>query len=293
TGGFRADVLTNSVQFVLMFLGFGALLFFSMQQFGPAGLMLDQLPEQHLEFFGGESWQYVLSWYIISLQTFVDPSFHQRCAAAKSASTARRGIIISILFWMVFDSLTLLTGLYAKAYIDVSSPLMAYPALGEAVLPVAWKGLFVTALLAAVMSTLDSYAFISAATIGHDILRPLRKNARPESLTRIGLVITSIFGVALAIILPSAVDIIYKTASIAVPGLLIPLTFSFSRRWHLGARHAGIIMYSASGASAIWTLGQIYSENIAGGIALFDMFEPMLPGIAISMVLGAIWIRKR
>jgi len=69
--------------------------------------------------------------------------------------------------------MTLLTGLYAKVYFTNIEAVMAYPALGESVLPVVWKGLFITALLSTVMSTLDSYAFLSAATIGNDILKKI------------------------------------------------------------------------------------------------------------------------
>src|SRR6056297_3134892 len=122
TGGFNADVLTNSAQFVVMYLGFGALLFFSIENLGSIPFMMDSLPDKHLTILGGNTWQYVLTWYIIAFQTFVDPSFHQRCAAAKTPKTAQRGIFISIMFWMVFDFLTLFTGLYAKAFFEVSNP---------------------------------------------------------------------------------------------------------------------------------------------------------------------------
>ncbi|MFP4368765.1 MAG: sodium:solute symporter [Candidatus Kapaibacterium sp.] len=299
-GGFRADVLTNMAQFVLMYAGFGALLFFAVKDFGSFGVMAGKLPESHTKPFGGLSWQYIIAWYIISFQTFVDPSFHQRCAAAESPKTAKNGILISILFWAVFDFFTLFAGLYAKAFFEIDNPLMAYPILGEALLPPVWKGIFTVALLATIMSTLDSYAFISAATIGNDILKPLGKKIKifagksTKTLTQAGLIISGTAGVIMAIALPSAVDLIYYTSSIAVPGLLIPLSVSFSGRLKLLPGHAVLIMVASSSASAIWLIISKINESL--GIELFNFFalyEPMLPGIFVSILLSLIFIRYK
>jgi SSS family solute:Na+ symporter len=280
-----------------MYLGFGALLFFAIKQFGFPGELFTNLPVEHKSIFGGFSWQVVLSWWIISLQTFVDPSFHQRCAAAKSPAVARKGIIVSIVCWIVFDFLTLATGLYAKAYFAIDNPLMAFPELGSAILPAFWNGLFVVALLATVMSTLDSYAFLSAATIGNDILLPItskkgRTNTGSQSFIKLGLILTGIFGVTLAIILPSAVQLIYKTSSIAVPGLLGPLLISYSKKWSLTPRHSIVVMLISASVATFWTIHEPILKILGMmPVSVLDNIEPMLPGIICSIVLSAIFIK--
>ncbi len=300
TGGFKADVFTNAAQFVLMYVGFGALAYFAFANYGGLSIMSGALPERHLELFGDKSWQYVLAWQIIAFQTFVDPSFHQRCSAAKTAKSAQIGIAVSIGFWLIFDSLTLVTGLYAKAFIDVANPLMSYPALADVILPPIWKGLFVTALMATIMSTLDSYAFISATTIGNDILAPIKSKFKSlrkleiKSLTKIGLIVTSILGIALALALPSAVDLIYKTASIAVPGLLAPLLFTYSDKFRIKPSSVITIMLASASLSAIWTFCQIISKTSAFFLReVFIEIEPMMPGILLSLALAAMFARKK
>lgn len=285
TGGFKADVLTNSAQFVVMYIGFGALLLFSVFEFGSLEFMLGELPDNHLNLLGDKTWQYVLSWYIIAFQTFVDPSFHQRCAAAKTPKTAQRGIFISIMFWLVFDFLTLFAGFYARAFIETADPLMAFPLLGDAVLPPIWKGIFLVALIATVMSTLDSYAFLSATTIGNDILKPIKKKYSTTTLTKFGLILTGIIGVMMAIAIPSAVDLIYKTSSIAVPGLLIPLTISFSKRFYIKKINAMIIMIFSSAASLVWMVSASY-------IKFFSTLEPMLAGIIAAALISPFIIKR-
>ncbi|OGU16104.1 MAG: hypothetical protein A2X61_13415 [Ignavibacteria bacterium GWB2_35_12] len=297
TGGFRADVLTNSAQFIIMYVGFAVLLIFSIYSYGSPFQLAAQLPAKHMTLSGGYSWQIILSWFIIAFQAFVDPSFHQRCAASKSPETAKKGILISIAFWVLFDTLTLLTGLYSRAIFPSISPLNAYTTLADMVLPIFWKGFFVTTLLAVVMSTLDSYAFISAVTIGNDILKKFRTKTNnyqnsAKSLIRIGLVITAIISIVMAIILPSALQLIYRTASIAVPGLLIPLTLSFFKRYYLTKNGALIIMLISSGISLIWTFGRLFTEKFTLMGKLFWEIEPMLAGISISLVLALLLVRK-
>jgi SSS family solute:Na+ symporter len=297
TGGFRADVLTNTAQFVIMYIGFGVLLIFSILKYGMPSMIAGKLPASHLTLFGGYSWQVIATWFIISLQTFVDPSFHQRCAAAKTPGTAKNGILVSVAFWVLFDMLTLITGLYSRAAFNSISPMSAYTILGENVLPVFWKGFFVVSLMATVMSSLDSYAFISAVTIGNDILKKFKIRIfngedSTKALIRIGLIVTAIICVILALSLPSALQLIYKTSSIAIPGLLIPLTLSFFRKYYLTKKGAIIIMLVSSGISLIWTTGRFLTDHFTILGKLFWEVEPMLAGISISFVLAVLLVRK-
>ncbi len=294
SGGLKADILTNTAQFIFMYVGFGALLVFCLIGYGEPGLMLAKLPTGHMTLLGGKSWQYVLSWYIIAFQTFVDPSFHQRCAAAKNSRIAKNGVLVSIIFWMVFDFLTLTTGLYAKAFISVGDPMMSYPALANAVLPIVWKGVFVVALLATVMSTLDSYAFISAATIGNDLIYPAFRKKIPHNITiKIGLIITSIVGVIMAVLIPSAIDLIYKTSSVAVPALIVPLTISYTRRLTLERRNAMLIMVASAFTSGVWVFFSYMGFYRHFAVwPIFTQVEPMMPGILVAILLSICFVKK-
>ncbi|MDX9791754.1 MAG: sodium:solute symporter family protein, partial [Candidatus Kapabacteria bacterium] len=289
TGGFRADVYTNAAQFILMYLGFACLLFFTIQYYGSIATMISTLPDEFKSFTGNYSWQYIAVWFIIALQTFVDPGFHQRCSAAKSAKTAKNGILVSIGFWAIFDFMTLTTGLFAKVYLELDNPLMSYPVLAETVLPAFFKGLVLVSFLATVMSTLDSYAFLSALTIGNDILSQFKsfKEYSTQTLTKIGLIITGVLGVVLAILIPSAVEIIYKTASIAVPGLIFPLTLSMSRRLVLTPKAALIIMICSSMVSLVWTI----SKSV--GLDFSNDIEPMFPGIITGFALTLFFVKNK
>jgi SSS family solute:Na+ symporter len=184
------------------------------------------------------------------------------------------------------------------------NPIMAYPLLSDAVLPVIWKGFFVVALLATIMSTLDSYAFISAITIGKDILKPLLKiktnyfnkdtnsktiiEDKTKNLIKTGLIITSLMSIILAIVLPSAVDLIYKTSSVAIPGLLAPMLISYSKSFTLQSKKVILIIIASSGVSLLSTVLKIYFAEFK----IISQIEPMIPGIILSFILTLIFIRR-
>jgi SSS family solute:Na+ symporter len=289
TGGFRSDVNTNVFEFFMMFIGFGVILPFAASKFGGPGFIAAHVPPLHLTWNGGNSIQFVLVWFFIALWTLVDPSFHQRCYAARTGEVAKRGILISVLFWIVFDSMTTMAGLYARAVLpDIDQPVMAYPLLAEAVLPPVAKGLFYVGMLAAIMSTLNSQAFVSAMTLGRDIVARLRgrmgENATTGSV-RWGILLTGLLSIALALAIPSVIRLWYTIGTVVIPGLLLPLVASYFDRFRPGPNTALASMASGWLVSLGWLLSgwsreMGSSDNYPLGI------EPMYAGLAAS---AAVW----
>ena len=288
-GGFKAVVRTDGLQFGFMFMGFLLLLIFSMKSSGPISELV--LPVSHLNITGGASIQYLVVWFFIALWTFVDPGFYQRCAAAKSPQTAKKGILISIGFWFIFDILTLSTGLYAKALLTAGDPLFAYPRLGAMVLPPVAYGIFITGLLATIMSTIDSLGLISAITFGRDILwriqaptttDKLKWNNESTIFVRKGLIITAFIALILAFSIPSVVKLWYGLGSILVPGLVLPFLISFKN--NRPKENVLLMMISPVLVSIFWiVLGKLMNGYPFG-------LEPFYPGILTSVL---VYIIKR
>lgn len=273
-GGLRSDVYANVVQFIIMYAGFIALVAGCMSVYGSPVTLFSALPAPAVSIPGVLGWTPVIGWFLVALQTFIDPNFHIRAAAAKDISTARRGIVVSVGMWMVFDALQLIAGLYAVTHIHGIAPTDTYVALAQAVLPSMWKGLFVAGIIAAVMSTLDGYALVSATTIGHDLIDPWRGTTPRVSSLRIGLIVTSVLGVVAAWFVPSIIDLLYNAASIVVPALLLPLFMSFSgRAQRLSHAIVPIIVIPALVSMVAFA---------------FDLGEPMLLGLGTSILIIAI-----
>src|SRR5437773_3064832 len=202
-GGLRTVVFTDQVQFVLMYAGFIVMLAFLVARHGGLGYLESHLPASHFMWHGGNPPAAVFVWYFIALSTLVDPGFWQRAYAARDPKVAQRGVLISIVCWAVFDFLTTLTGLYARALLPaLEDPVFAFPELARVTLPPGALGLFYLAMIATVMSTVDSYGFIAATTVGRDVIWRLRGEAREDRIpfySRIGLGVATAFAAVLAI----------------------------------------------------------------------------------------------
>ncbi len=283
-GGFSAVVKTDILQFILMFIGFFLLIGFSWNEFGSPAVLIKSIPETHLDPLGGNTVQYILVWFFIAAWTFIDPGFYQRCAAAKSPEIAKKGLMISIGFWAVFDCLTVLSGLYAVAMIQTDQALLSFPLLGANILPIGVFGLFITGLLATIMSTIDSLSLISAITFGRDILwriqRP-RMDSNPIPLVRKGLVIISFLSLFLAFAVPSVVGLFYAIGSVLIPGLILPFVFTlWNEKISLSERLANQWIITPVVVSLGWFgISQLSGESFMG-------IEPFYPGMVVSILFG-------
>jgi len=282
-GGLRSDVYANVVQTSLMYVGFAVLLVFSISVFGSFDTMFAALPVTHRSIPGPTTWLFIVGWWVVALQTFIDPNFHVRTAAAATPAVARNGMIVSVAGWMVFDLLTLSTALYAVVYTPTGGPLETYIALSEAVLPIAWKGLFAAGVIAAIMSTLDGYALVSATIIGRSILDPMRRTPSVHSI-RHGLVVSTSIACVAAWLVPSVVDLLFNAASLAVPPLLLPMILSYSRYAPRIRKNILLVMLAPLGAS-IAVMLLLLVPSVASHI---DPSAPLWFGLATSASVTSI-----
>jgi len=289
-GGFRSVVKTDYFQFILMFLGFVLILVIAIFRYGGWHFLTSHLPPRHLTLSGGNSVQYILVWFFIALWTLVDPGFHQRCYGAKTAKVAKNGILVSIGFWGLFDFLTTFTGLYARAIHPDIPALMSYPVLAETLLPPVLKGLFYLGMIAVIMSTVDSFSFLSAVTIGRDFLWRLRGNAeedRSQYYTRIGLVLTGVISIVLVLLIPSVIDLWYTIGTLFIPALIFPLLSTYFSPRTISGTDAFLASLAGFGTSAFWYIAGMLTSHTGSSSYPLGM-EPLYPGLFAS---GAVYLQ--
>ncbi len=282
-GGFRSVVRTDLLQFGLMFAGFFILLIMLFVNYGGFEFIKNSVPTEHLTWHGGNSALYIAIWYVIALATLIEPAFYQRCYAAKSESIARKGILISILFWIVFDFMTTACGLYARALLpELADPISSYPALAAEVLPAGLLGLFALALLATIMSTVDSYSFLAASTFSRDIIWRIFGVAdnKITFYTRIGLFISALLALVAALHFKSVVDIWHDFGSVGTPALLVPLFFAFNGKRRMAATAALLSVILSGGLSLAWLLSGYFSADASYWLGI----EPIFPGLLVSIL---------
>ena len=198
-GGFKSIVNTDKLQFIVMFAGFIILsftLFFS-KDYG--FVLLKKLYNTNpilFSFPGNVEWSYVFMFLFLSFLTFLDPSFYQRVNSGKDLKTVQKSIFISIFFWICFDFMTISSALYYYAIslesnlnpLVTSSPYIELSRIvfsdNEFLL-----GIFFISILSVVMSTIDSYTFLSSTTLRYDLSKVLGYNIEIKSLKKTILLI--------------------------------------------------------------------------------------------------------
>ncbi len=283
-GGFRSVVQTDKLQFVFMFGGFFLLILYLAQAVQSPWHIWQQLPVQYISLKGKLTWQNIIVWFFIASWTFIDPGFHQRCAAAQSPKVARNGIFVSILFWALFDGLTILSGLYAFVLLPEIEPLLAYPELARQFLPPFWRGLFFVGLFATIMSTIDSYTFLSAIGIGRDLIWENKKNKSTQAnqYVKWGLIVTAMIAVVMAYLMPSVVQLWYSLGSLFIPPLIFPVLGAYWSQLRLKADYYVWMMGGSFLIGLSWfVMG--FSRQL-NGLAKYPFgVEPFFPALLFSI----------
>jgi solute:Na+ symporter, SSS family len=288
-GGLRTVILTDQIQFVLMYGGFAVLLGYLFAQHGGPAFLHGRVPATHWQWHGGNAPGAIFVWYFIALSTLVDPGFWQRAYAARDPQVARRGVLWSIAFWILFDFMTTACGLYARALLpNLADPVFAFPELARLTLPPVALGLFYLGMIATVMSTIDAYAFIAATTVGRDFIWRLRggDEARLPFLSRIGLWLSTAFAAVLALANPSVIGLWHDIGSVITPVLLLPVGLALAGRGRLGSRWTVALMLVPGAVALGWVLAKTFAWLPGYPFGL----EPIYAGLGASL---ATWLAGR
>jgi len=278
-GGYKSDLFTDAFEFFVMFAGFILLFFVLVSHYGGLTFLKSNLPAEHLKLTGKANSLYVLVWFLIALWTFTDPGFHQRSYAAKNGKVAKYGILISVVFWGIFDFLTTSAGLFSRAIVkNLNNPVMAFPMLAEKTLSSGLKGLFYAAMFATILSTLNSYFFLSGTTLGNDfIFRFSSKKIKSKIpfYTKIGLIISAVISSLFVMFVQSIIQMWYLIGSICIPGMILLIIGAYYKAFRIPPKYAVVEILLGVIPSVIWfVLRSYFSSN-----QLLSSLEPMIVGL--------------
>ena len=181
-GGMWSVTVTDAIQFFFMTSVLVAFLPPIWEMVGGFSAMTNALPAAHFHPLEGMPLSQFIVFLLMGLMVYADPLFYQRFAAADKPSTARRALLICISFWPAYDAINYLLGMLARVQYPDMQPGVATLALILGNVHPIIGGLFVSSLLAAVMSTLDSTYLVGGVTLSHDLYAKIKKNATEKEL---------------------------------------------------------------------------------------------------------------
>jgi solute:Na+ symporter, SSS family len=264
--GLLADVRLGMVAFALMFLGFGVAALNLTSKF-PLLTEIRTLSLAQQTFTGGLGILPITSFFILGAWTLVDPGFHQRVSSAASPAVAKRGIVLSVMCWFLFDLLSITCAIYAlkpAANANVSTPLGIYPALASASMPPGIRGLFLVGILGTLLSACSGYALVAGGTLGRDLIAKLQGLSEEKSKSTVQWAVLSSCVVAIPVAMlagNSVITLWYGWAGAVVGALLIPFIMSYKSNHTPHPKRLSFSIIIPFLISVIWMVTAIRTGN--------------------------------
>ena len=223
-GGMKADVRTDVVCFVLMLFMLAMMVLFILFRLRPG--ITSGIPEGYLNPFSYISAQEIAVFFILLFfLPITSAPLYQRFFASESEACSRKSVLYSIAIWMVVDSIIILCGFAAlRLFPDLPDPDMSLIVLGTA-LPAVGRGIFFVGLLAAIMSTVNSFLQSGASSLAHDVFRhfrPATSEGQLLVLARLFVIVLGILSLSLALWFQMIVPALLFTLSMWTAGILVP-----------------------------------------------------------------------
>lgn len=193
-GGLAAVIVTDTVQAVVLIVGSAFIAFFVFQEVGsldavreaagPEALRLIQpADDPSLPWPGMLTGLMVLNLYFFCM----NQSIVQRTLAARDLSHGQRGALFGASLKLLLLFLLILPATAAIVlYPDISNPDLVFPTLAFDLLPVGVRGIVLAALIAAIMSSVDSQLNAASTVITMDFVKTLRPETSEARLVTIG-----------------------------------------------------------------------------------------------------------
>jgi SSS family solute:Na+ symporter len=275
-GGLKAVVYTDVLQTLILFCGFGCLIYAALNDCGGLAGLRQSVPADYSSFLGVASlgrWRIGSLILVLMVSVVADPGRRLTMYSAATEAGAKWSMVTSGVIVMVFSAAIGITGMYAfRLNPHLPVPDEALPWLVMHVLP-PWLAAFV---VVAVVSGMSSAANATAASAGTFFVRHIyhmatgRHPKRPMVVVRWALVGVFIFSTALGLYTGSIVNFVVKFLPLTMSGLgvIILLGRFWQRATWQGAMAALVTTPAASLIAMKFMDNPTLPALLAGALAL-------------------------
>ncbi|ORJ51227.1 sodium/panthothenate symporter [Kluyvera intermedia] len=286
-GGFRASVLNDTMQGMVMLVGTIVLLVGVVHAAGGLHSAVDKLQHIDPKLVTPQGGDDILSpafmtsfWVLVCFGVIGLPHTAVRCISYKDSKAVHRGIIIGTIVVTLLMLGMHLAGALGRAVLpDLKVPDLVIPTLMVEVLPPFAAGLFLAAPMAAIMSNVNAHLLQASATI----IKDLWLNTRPEQLRneqrlkRISMIITLVLGILMMLAAWRPPEMIIWLNLLAFGGLeavfLWPLVLGLY--WERA---------NAAGALSAMLVGGVLYAVLATFKIQYLGFHPIVPSLLLSLL---------
>jgi Na+/proline symporter len=271
-GGIRAVALTDTFQALVLLIAIPIACSIAFHEVGGYNELIQKLPSTHTSIvFTKENIILLAGMLFFTLMPLSEGTFMQRYLMANDSKQLTKALRMIIYISLPVASVVYLIGFIIKVKAPDVNPNIAFFYLISNYLPIGITGLLITGILAAIMSTADSWLNTTSVLCAHDIAKglfPRLTNKQELLIARFSVLIISGLSATLALANPSLMGLLWMAGNFWFPIVMIPMAAGFLR---FQTNQQSFIASTTCGA-----LGIILGRYITGEFAI------------ISLLLGAI-----
>jgi len=285
-GGYNAVSWTDFIQGILMMLALAVVPLVVIYDIGglSEGLkIIESIDPSNLDIFSGASIIGIISLMAWGLGYFGQPHILVRFMSIRHENEIARAKTIGMT-WMIISVIgSLAVGFFGLAYVvshgvELQDSEKIFITLSQLVFNPWIAGFFLAAILAAIMSTVDSQLLVSSSVLTRDIYHAiLRKDASDKELVWVGRGTVIAIALIAWYISTDEYSSVLKLVSYAWAGF----GAAFGPLIILSLYNKSITKNGAIAGMVVGALTVIIYKQIAGGI--FDLYE-LLPGFVAAWI---------
>ncbi len=226
-GGMKSVVAVDILHFSIFTLIIPIILFLGLPKIGGIIPFYQAITTIHPETsIAIELKNFIILFISFFLGETLIPPYVQRLLIGKTTEATKRGTLWSGLFSIYFFFIVGCIGIVAFMLDPHILPSSALPHVIQTVMPIGLKGLAVAALLAIIMSSVDSFLNSITIAFSHDILQPLGIIAKSKNkellLTRLMTLMIGIVAIIISLKSVASIDILLYSYQFWTPFILTP-----------------------------------------------------------------------
>ena len=198
--------------------------------------------------------------YLLTLAVFqfVRQDLWQRVWAADSIKIAGSGYIISMIVAVTIGAVAVAIGVLSRYGLELGNidPVLVYYGVVGEVFPFPLVVFMIVVLLAAVISSADSFLLAGSSSLVNDIIRPNFSHHGDKMMllwSRLSVLIISVIALVLALTIPGLVNLMVTGTAMTVSGLFAPVIFGMF--WKKVTQAAGLAsMWSGLIIAVLWQI---------------------------------------
>ncbi len=287
-GGYTAVVWTDTIQAVVLFLGFILMAFLCLNKIDAWNNADALFNAKHFTFLDSNQ---ILASLTVVISMFIStatvPSFRQRIYSSKDKRTVEKSFYISAFLYLLFAIIPVVIGITAFNLLPgIPNSDQAFPELVTKILPAGIGVIVLIAGLSAVISSASSDAIAGTSILLRDVFILLTGRMPPKEkalkYSRIGATVTSVFAVLFSMLSNNIFDYIKDMVGMVMSGMFVCVIFG--RFWKRSTWQGGVAALITGSLTALIFILIPTWKAVFGGVTIPSVVVSTICCVVVSLL---------